>query len=58
MRPRMGTFAAAVVLSLAVGGVPAWAGSGSHAKRQKVFVVCKHGRPVPGGPRCAYVERV
>jgi hypothetical protein len=22
------------------------------------FVVCKHGRPVPGGPRCAYVERV
>ena len=21
------------------------------------FVVCKHGRPVPGGPRCAYVER-
>jgi chromosome segregation ATPase len=22
------------------------------------FVVCKHGRPVLGGPRCAYVERV
>ena len=22
------------------------------------FVVRKHGRPVPGGPRCAYVERV
>ena len=22
------------------------------------FVVCKHGRPVPGGPRCAYVERI
>jgi hypothetical protein len=45
MRLRMGTFAAAITLSLAVGAVPALAGSGAHAKRQKVFVVCKHGCP-------------
>jgi hypothetical protein len=38
----MGTFAAAIAVSVAVGAAPAM-GSGAHAKRQKVFVVCKHG---------------
>ncbi|HEY7152215.1 MAG TPA: hypothetical protein VH391_11090, partial [Solirubrobacterales bacterium] len=41
----MGTFAAAIALSLALGAAPALAGSGAHAKRHKVFVVCKHGCP-------------
>ena len=42
MRLRMGTFAVAIAVSLAV-GVPAAIGSGGHHKAQKVFVVCKHG---------------
>jgi hypothetical protein len=42
MRLRMGTFAAVIAVSLAV-GVPAAIGSGGHHKAQKIFVVCKHG---------------
>ena len=53
MRLRMGTFATAIALSLAVGAVPALAGSGGHAKRQKVFVVCKHGCPYRSIQRAA-----
>ncbi len=43
MRLRMGTFAAAIAVSLAVAVPAAMAGSGAHHKAQKVFVVCKHG---------------
>lgn len=43
MRLRMGTFAAAIAVSLAVGAPVAMAGSHAHGKAQKVFVVCKHG---------------
>jgi hypothetical protein len=45
MRLRMGTSAAAIALSVAVGAPSALAGSDAHAKRHKVFVVCKHGCP-------------
>ena len=43
MKLRMGTFAIAIALTMAVGAAPAMAGSNGHASKHKVFVVCKHG---------------